>query len=62
MGFFMNDTIPNDANVENVYEIFENVFKFYGKCLRQSIKTFVKVNGAGDPVVIITFYWMEENF
>ena len=49
MGFFMNDTIPNDANVENVYEIFENVFKFYGKCLRQSIKKLAKSKRSRRP-------------
>lgn len=45
----MVDTIPFDVNVENVFEIFENIYKFYGKCLRHSLKKIVKSRRSKKP-------------
>ena len=35
--FFKNDEIPFDPSIENFFEMFENVFKFYSCMLRKSI-------------------------
>ena len=43
----MDDTI--NVNVENVFQLFENVYKFYGKCLRHSLKTAVKSRHSRKP-------------
>ena len=37
MKFFVNDTIPFEAEVDEVFEMFENVQKFYSNSLRISI-------------------------
>ena len=36
--FFKNDEIPFDTRIENSFEIFENVLKFYSCMLRKSIE------------------------
>ena len=36
--FFKNDEIPFDSSIENSFEIFENVLKFYSCMLRNSIE------------------------
>ena len=36
MKFFVNNTIPFEADVDEVFEICENVQKFYSICLRKS--------------------------
>ena len=38
MLFFKNEEIPFDPSIENYSELFDNVFKFYSRMLRESIK------------------------
>ena len=56
--FFKNNEIPYDSSIENYFDLFDNVYKFYNSVLRKSIEdlnlkrdhklyyTYVVVNGS----------------
>ena len=41
--FFQNDEIPTNSNLENIFDMFENVYKFYSNMLRKSITEQIDV-------------------